>query len=806
MKLTFLRAANGRKFAKSITKNQTGYSVEPYPNIREMHSETVEVSSLTEFKDALVSFAAKGYALLKGNTKKQLVNESRKGSHDPIAPTWWLCIDFDKLLGITHPRQALQLLGNGLQDVSFIYQPSASASYIDSADSFSGHLFLQLERPVHPGVIKNWLIQQNLENMTLNTQLQLTADGRSLRYKLDITTCQNDKLVFIAPPQTKGFNPLINLDPDQYFEVYQGVKPTVDLDFSQFAGVNGSVIQENQKKRINELRKQAGLPLTKVKTTRMYNRDVITNPSHCEVTGIKDQGAFVRLNIDGGDSWAYWHPKENWEVIYSFKDDTAFRAKEFVPSYYNEKQEEASQQHEVYKVEEGESGLRYIAFLDRKTDTYYRGTWSPQTQTLELDAAGSRDKIDNFFVVNNLPVPEALPEWDYEFKFDNPAVVNFEKGFLNRYVTPPIMLQAILSEDQPEEAQFGTISSIIMWVLGNDRDAYNHFLNWLACLVQLRRPPRTAWIFQGTTGTGKGVLFHYILTPLIGATYVGTKRLPDLINRFNRYNRDHVLVLVDEADMDELTSDAPAISASLKNLITEPRVEFEAKGKQRVFVDNYCSYIFTSNQPTPIHVEYNDRRFNVAPRQEESLPKIPSMLEKLEAELPAFAKFLMNYAVNTTQAHKPLINEANMKLRRAGLSSLHEITAAFRDGDFSYFVEQIPLRMPRDMFEQQQLRDYIDTLELIIKTNDEEGAKLSRDQAESLFKFLDDKTPHKNKFTIMLKRQGLNNQVLWDNDKNTTFRGYKVPFAISSSALDEFQTKRTHLHLETEKQSLRSVG
>lgn len=798
MKVTFLRAANNRPFAKSITKKDTGFKVDPYPNIKDMFSETVEVTSLTEYKEFLAHYAKDGWCQLKGNTKKPLKNESRQGSHDPIAPTQILVIDFDKLKGVTTPRQAMGLLGEEFNDVAFIFQPSASASYLDTSDSFSGHLFIFLEKPVHPGVIKNWLIQKNLENFTLNSQLQLTADGRSLRYKLDITTCQNDKLIFIAPPKCTGFTSKI--DPDQYFQLFPGTKSTVDMDFSKYAGVGGSAIQERQKDKINELRKQAGLKQTQVKTKRLYNRDVITNPNQCEVTGIKDQGAFVRLNIDGGDSWAYWHPKENWEVIYSFKDETAFSAKDFVPSYYNEKQEEASKQHEVYKYEEGEDGLRYIAFLDPVTDTYYKGTWSPKTQTLDLVPTGSRDKVDNFFIINNLAVPEALPEWNYEFRFDTARVVDFERGFLNRYVTPSIMLQAFIdAKTAPSETEFPTITKIIRHVLGDDDACYNHFINWLACIIQKRKPPRTAWIWQGTTGTGKGILFHLILTPLVGKNYVGTKRLPDLLNRFNRFQLEHVLVLVDEADIDELSSDAPAIASSLKNLITEPRVEYEAKGKQRRFVENYCSYIFTSNQPTPIHVEYNDRRFNVAPRQETQLEQIEDLEEKLEKELPKFAEYLATYKVRTAEAHKPIINEANQKLRRAGLSSLHEITAAFRDGDFDYFIEQIPLRMPRDLFEQQQLRDYLDAIETIIKTQnaDASGAKLSREQAEMLFKFLDDKTPHKNKFSIMLKKQGLSNKVMWG--EAGTYRGYQVLFAISEASKDQFYTKMHHLHQTAEK-------
>lgn len=796
MKLTFLRASNRRAFAKTITKTGTEFEVEPYPNVREMCSETVEVSSLTEFKDTLARYAAEGYCLLKGNTKKQLIDESRQGSHDPIAPTTWLCIDLDKIQGISHPRDVLPLLGPEFINVSFVYQPSASASYAPN-NSFSGHLFIQLERPAHPGHIKNWLINANLTQVILSQQLVLTADGRSLRYKLDITTCQNDKLIFIAPPVCRGFEPLINLDPNDYFQVVQGTHSTVSIDFSRFAT---ATVAEAQKARINELRRLAGLSASQTRTKTLYNKEVIVNPERAIVTGVKDQGAFVRLNIDGGDSWAYWHPKSNWEVIYSFKDETAFSAKDFVPDYYHDCQERAAEQHEVYHPEEGENGLRFIAFLDKATDTYYRGTWNPLSLELDLYATGARDKVENFYTLNNLPMPDALPEWQYEFRFDNAQIVDFDQGFLNRYVPPKVIIDAAISEDQPPTAIPSTISRIMLHAMGGDTDSYWHFVNWLAAIVQLRVVPRTAWIWQGTTGTGKGLLFHYVLTPLIGERYVGQKRLPDLLNRFNRFNRDHVLVLVDEADMDELNREAAQINSSLKNLITEPRIEWEEKGKQRRHVENYCSYIFTSNQPTPLHIEFNDRRFNVAPRQETQLSIIPGVTELLSAELPAFAAYLMNYNVDVEKARTPMVNQAHETLKRSGLTSLHEIAYAFKEGDFSYFLEQIPPSHPRDLIQRGQLKDYLDVMQHIVRDNAEDGARISRDQAEQLFIYLDDKTPHKNKFTTMLKRQGLPNQVLAGS-----YRGYRVKFAISEAQLQAFDAKLARLREEPSTQHLQAV-
>ena len=773
MKVTFLQAADGSRFAKRITKTSTGFDIDPYPNIRNMNSKTVEIDGLPGLQATLSAFADTGWCMLKGNTKKDLVDESRRGSHDPMAHTFILVIDWDKLMGVIKPEQAAALLGPEFLGVSHIYQPSASAHYVPTTTSFSGHQFFISDKPINPGILKAWLTKINLETPELAEQLELTADGRGLKFKLDITTCQNDKLIFISAPHCEGFESLV-ADEDQ-FQLVPGTTQTVSLDLSQ---INVAQIAEAKAKKIQELRKLAGFPNTKVKTKRMFNQEVIVNPDHAMVTDIREQGAFVRLNINNGDSWAYWHPIDNWEIIYSFKDDQAYKASIFVPDYYAICQNAASERREVQSTE-GDPNIRYIGFIDPVSDRYYRGTWDPKALKLELHPTAARDKLENFFQANNIAVPEVLPEWHYKFAFDDARFVDFEDGFINKYITPRTVLDAIAKpEDQPPvtEEQFPTIAFIIAWVMAGDRTCVDHFYNWLAVKLHHRQNPFTAWLFQGTTGTGKGQLFHRILSRLFGVDYVSVSRLQDMTNRFNRFDETKVLIMVDEADMETVTQEESAISASLKSLITEPMVPFEGKGQQRRFVPNHCSYIFTSNQPTPVHIEYNDRRFNVAPRQEKPLGYIEDLEEKLERELPFFAQFLFEYQADLKRARTPLINQANAEMRRSGLSSLHEISAALREGDFEYFVTNLPEEMPLEYVEKGELDMYLNTLLLISNQTEDGTTKLSRKRAEALFRYLDDKAPTKNKFTTMLRRQGLPIKVMWEDGQSV--RGYEIKFKI----------------------------
>jgi hypothetical protein len=59
---------------------------------------------------------------------------------------------------------------------------------------------------LHPA-LKQFLIALNFSIERLKNALALTKTGNSLRYGLDITTCQSDKLIYIAHPICKGFKP-----------------------------------------------------------------------------------------------------------------------------------------------------------------------------------------------------------------------------------------------------------------------------------------------------------------------------------------------------------------------------------------------------------------------------------------------------------------------------------------------------------------------------------------------------------------------------------------------------------------------
>ncbi|EJS85746.1 hypothetical protein AAUPMB_20502, partial [Pasteurella multocida subsp. multocida str. Anand1_buffalo] len=65
--------------------------------------------------------------------------------------------------------------------------------------------------------------------------------------------------------------------------------------------------------------------------------------------------------------------------------------------------------------------------------------------------------------------------------------------------------------------------------------------------------------------------------------------------------------------------DAKKTEASLKNLITDDERTIRAMRQEQVQMKSFMSVIMSTNDVNALNIPDNDRRYNVAPRQEEML-------------------------------------------------------------------------------------------------------------------------------------------------------------------------------------------
>jgi hypothetical protein len=202
LKLQFLEASV--PLTKTFTLGDKGELIKtPYPMVKKFTSHEELVSSSEEFRDKLIQHAALGHCLLKGALDRALINESRAGHTSPDSPTEWVVLDVD---GLPYsPEEFLHLIGYG--DVDYIVQYSASSGIILTGEACSSakfdryHIFIRLDEPQPPYQLKLWLKKLNLSVPAISQYLDLTASSMSMRWPLDISVCQNDKLIYIAPPQ-----------------------------------------------------------------------------------------------------------------------------------------------------------------------------------------------------------------------------------------------------------------------------------------------------------------------------------------------------------------------------------------------------------------------------------------------------------------------------------------------------------------------------------------------------------------------------------------------------------------------------
>lgn len=742
---------------------------EAYPLVGNFTSHEVEVKNTMELYKAIALHADKGHCLLKGELSRPLSQESRRGTTKTNDRTSWVCLDFDRH-NAESVDAALERLGLG--DVSYVLQWSASHGLKEHEGTLSAHVFMMLDLEVPAPELKAWLMDLNLKH--LRDDIRLARAKSVLSWPLDITTCQNDKLIYIAPPKFIGMK-----DPlKQRIELVMRKRPAIKVGELDIPHINALKTQERE--ALNKLRKAEGLPTRTAKTAWVGNVEVQSKPDECVVTEIRDDGEFVRLNLNGGDSWAYWHPKDNFELIHDFKSDTWYRTKDLVPGYYQELLDERM----ALNATPTEDGDLILAFRDLRTAAYYNGLWNPGENKLELHQARNETQLDHWMRSHGRVIGDFIPVWDICFDPHDDWVVDEAEHKINTFRPSPYF-----SVEPNAKGQFPVIEGVIMHLLGvrDPKDPlYQHFLNWLAVIFQRKAKPLTAWVTHGVEGTGKGTLFTRILQPLLNHTNVFAGRIDNLEEQFNGWMQGKLLVLIDEIDVDDFR-ERGRVASKLRNYITEPMVSFRHMRQAAVFDKNYASFIFASNRPQPVFIPESDRRYNCGNFQKAKL--VYPGDEAIENELEAFAAFLLAHKADIEAANRVMETEDRARIQRLGITSLMETCRVVLEGRF----EDLWYAMPDERLmaeagivnsHTQNAQAYCMLMRRIaadILAGKGRGT-LSRDELLVILQYNVGNMPvTPNKFTSLLRHNGIETKQLRHNGTKTM--GVNVDWVASEDLL-----------------------
>lgn len=180
-----------------------------------------------------------------------------------------------------------------------------------------------------------------------------------------------------------------------------------------------------------------------------------------------------------------------------------------------------------------------------------------------------------------------------------PDQYNLWRGF-EAETLPPV-------DEALEDELIAPIVRHIADVIANGSPSHTRWvLDYLANMVQ--RPElrsQVAVSLYGLQGCGKGIIFEFFRLKVLGehCSYQTSKPENDLLGRFANGALNRVLVQVDEVKSLHDYSDR------LKDLITNPTLNYEKKGKDTIVVANLTNLVLTSNNANALTVTADDRRY-----------------------------------------------------------------------------------------------------------------------------------------------------------------------------------------------------
>ena len=760
MQINFLEDAEGSRLTKTFTPTE----VRPYPNVSLFNSYKYEVGSLDDILYILQESSVRGRCLLKGNLSRELKSERRAGSTNSLAPTQFIVLDLDFDQGFDSIEHFLECVGLG--DVSYILHHSSSAGIRYKA-GLRAHIIMLLDRPISPAILKSWLQHLNLTVEPLTALCQLSANGYSLRWPLDVTTCQNDKLIYISDPICEGVE-----DPmaGKRFELVQKSQSHYDFPFkgNEFQAI-GSLTDA----LVNDLRVAQGLPRRKAQygtgSADGATIEYLKNPTQAAVSGEREARGFIYLNLNGGDSWGYYFPVGKPEYLFNFKGEPVVRLRDIAPDYYAQI---APAQEEVAAAQVDVDG-GWI-FRDYQTDFYY--TAKLKEGFVELVRASRKGVVDFFKELNGGDEPEIIPTWNLEFDPTKTKTLDVQNKWINAFRPTDY-----LCKTYAEGVACPPIIDTILRSLTVDEATHEQFLHCLAYSFQTRKPWRTGWILRGTTGTGKGVLFHQILVPLFGHQQCIELTMDIFAEKHNGWIENKLFVMIDEAEIDH--RDGSTILSKTKHLITEPFIQLRGMRKDAVTIPNYANIIVATNNRAPLKLDAEDRRWNVAPAQETSLKETGfdlELIEQIPNELEDFCAFLAHFEVNQNKVSSPLESESRRELFEATENSVSRFFRAFKEGDLQYFIEMF-FDVPKPEVFDSVYNGYHDVLNRWVREYRKAPVRIGNAEVMRAFEFITGQRKQPaNKFGAMVKRQWMASKKLRDGD--ITFNGWEVEFKVEDES------------------------
>jgi hypothetical protein len=664
---------------KTFVQNGSVMNSAPYPHVSKVTSYHEQAADLPQFKALLEAHAAQNHCLFNGHLQHPLVSESRAGK-TLVKPREWLVFDFDKVPGKDAAEIISKYLPPCCQDVSYVVQLSASMFRPDTT-LWSGHIFMLLAEPIEAQRLKQWFEYINFTVQPLYQTLSLSDSLQALHWPLDRTVAYDSKLIYIAPPKCHGFEPAIK----QHISYVK--KKKSHLSIPGFTPIDQHMIRQ----KINELRRNIGEQEIDYDITMFEGHEMLRRTDLCEIHGIRTSGDhYIRFNLNGGDSCAYFIDLRNPEIIRNFKGEPFLATKDAAPDLYKSLRKAAPNAVAKPALDDGAEVLAFYA--TNQNSAIKVGVYQPTARKLVLNSS-NETAARAWRAEYGLVQKEFLPH--YDLVYDPTSDVQFIAGStrVNTFRSTEYMARpkskphASSLHDLPPIAR-KTIDSI----LGNpDEAVVTHFVNWLSFIFQFRKKTGTAWVLNGVEGTGKGSFFKFYLTPLFGQENVATVQFANVKGEFNGFLENNLLTVFEEADI-KAVENAEDLMAKIKIWITDSPLPIRKMRTDVFNADNYSNFLLFTNMRTPVHVSGTDRRFSFGERQDTPIYYTPNEIKQMVtgAELEQFADVLARWPVDESAVTRVVDTQARTDAHEATTAINQLIAEAIMKGDLQFLVDRTP--------------------------------------------------------------------------------------------------------------------
>lgn len=685
MDFTFL---SGRiPLTKTISYNarDDSYVTTPYPMISRVSSHETQAANLRELAKIMREEGRRGRCLLKGRLDQTLQDESRAG-HSIEEDHEWVVFDFDKVDCEPSVDGAIAAVGKYLPpeaaNTDCVVQLSSSC-YDPRTTKLSAHVFMLLAKPMSSDELKSWLEWINF-NGALRNEIRLTDSQMGLHFPLDRTVASASKLIYIAPPKLVGFEDIVG----ESIHFVAGKNRKIEV--RGFTPMGSDQLRD----KLNELRQRAGLPDRSYNLVHSKGQEILTNAEESVVHDLRKSGdSYIRFNLNGGDSLAYFINVREPHLIGNHKGEPYLYTREVAPDLFKTLTK-ASKALPQATIRTNETLEPLAFYATNRGSAVYIGSYDRATDELRVDQS-TEHAAKSWMMSHGLP-PTTLPHMD--LVTDMSSDIRYEPGYpiINLYQKTDLMKQfaqadRVLFDTKDFREKCPVLWRTLISVHGNSAEAATYFINWLAAIFQERRLTKTAWVWHGNQGTGKGMLVENLLRPLLGESVVRQVNYTLINDKFNGFLDGALIINVDEADL-SYSMDRSELRSKLYNWIAEPRVAIRDLRTKEYWVDNTANFIFTSNSSKPVQIEPGDRRFNVGERQDQRLIFTPNEYAILATgeELPEFARLLGLWSINERMLLHPYSGDAKQSMYEATHSLPERIARAIHEGDTGFFIESRP--------------------------------------------------------------------------------------------------------------------